>query len=111
VTRRKRPRRGTTRPENDVDHVKQVPELIRQAVPELDMGSVRRQDFTGWLLVAGRASKQGFFHDRFDADVLLSVPREVTFFSLTELGGRISLARVRSPGSSIRWRRASGLGG
>ena len=59
------------------------------------MGSVRRQDFTGWLFVAGCASKQCLFHDRFDADVLLSVPRAVTFFSLSELGGRISLARVR----------------
>ena len=59
------------------------------------MGSIRRQDSTGWLLVAGCASKQGFFSRPFDADVLLSVPREVTFFSLTELGGPISLARVR----------------
>ena len=59
------------------------------------MGSIRRQDFTGWLFVAGCAFKQGLFHDRFDADVLLSVPLEVTFFNLTELGGRISLARVR----------------
>jgi Peptidase family S58 len=59
------------------------------------MGFIRRQDFTGWLFVAGCASKQGLFHDRFDANVLLSVPREVTFFNITELGGRISLARVR----------------
>jgi hypothetical protein len=44
-------------------------------VPELDMGSIRRQDFTGWLPVAGCASNQGLLHDRFDADVLLSVPR------------------------------------
>jgi hypothetical protein len=33
-------------------------------VPELDMGSIRRQDLTGWLLVAGCASNQGLFHDR-----------------------------------------------
>ena len=46
-------------------------------------------------VVAGCASNQGLVHDRFNAVVLLSVPREVTFFSLTELGARMSLARVR----------------
>lgn len=32
---------------------------------------------TGWLFVAGCASNQGSFYDRFDAVILLSVPREV----------------------------------
>jgi len=31
----------------------------------------------GWLFVAGCASNQGSFYDRFDAVVVLSVPREV----------------------------------
>jgi hypothetical protein len=35
------------------------------------------QHVTGWLFVAGCASNQASFYDRFDAVVLLSVPREV----------------------------------
>ena len=40
-------------------------------------GRVARQHVTGWLFVAGCASNKGSFYDRFDAVVLLSVPREV----------------------------------
>jgi len=35
------------------------------------------QPVAGWLFVAGCASNQGSFYDRFDAVVLFSVPREV----------------------------------
>jgi dephospho-CoA kinase len=41
------------------------------------MNAVLAQHVTGWLFVAGCASNQGLFYDRFDAVVLLSVPREV----------------------------------
>jgi hypothetical protein len=41
------------------------------------MDTLLAQHVTGWLFVAGCASNQGLFYDRFDAVVLLSVPREV----------------------------------
>ena len=41
------------------------------------MDALLAQHVTGWLFVAGCASNQGSFYDRFDAVVLLSVPREV----------------------------------
>ena len=41
------------------------------------MNALLAQEVTGWLFVAGCASNQGLFYDRFDAVVLLSVPREV----------------------------------
>jgi hypothetical protein len=41
------------------------------------MDALLAQHATGWLFVAGCASNQGSFYDRFDAVVLLSVPREV----------------------------------
>ena len=41
------------------------------------MDALLARHVTGWLFVAGRASNQGSFYDRFDAVVLLSVPREV----------------------------------
>lgn len=41
------------------------------------MNAVLAQHVSGWLFVAGCASNQGLFYDRFDAVVLLSVPREV----------------------------------
>src|SRR5215211_5621684 len=41
------------------------------------MDALLAQPVTGWLFVAGCASNQGSFYDRFDAVVLFSVPREV----------------------------------
>ncbi len=41
------------------------------------MDALLAQPVTGWLFVAGCASNQGSFYDRFDAVVLLSVPGEV----------------------------------
>ena len=41
------------------------------------MDAMLARHVTGWLFVAGCASNQGSFYDRFDAVVLLSVPREV----------------------------------
>ena len=41
------------------------------------MDALLARHVTGWLFVAGCASNQGSFYDRFDAVVLLSVPREV----------------------------------
>jgi len=41
------------------------------------MNALLAQPALGWLFVAGCASNQGSFYDRFDAVVLLSVPREV----------------------------------
>jgi dephospho-CoA kinase len=41
------------------------------------MNAVLAEHVTGWLFVAGCASNQRLFYDRFDAVVLLSVPREV----------------------------------
>jgi hypothetical protein len=41
------------------------------------MNTVLARHVTGWLFVAGCASNQGSFYDRFDAVVLLSVPRRV----------------------------------
>ena len=41
------------------------------------MDALLARHVTGWLFVAGFASNQGSFYDRFDAVVLLSVPREV----------------------------------
>jgi dephospho-CoA kinase len=41
------------------------------------MDALLAQHVTGWLSVAGCASNQGSFYDRFDAVVLFSVPREV----------------------------------
>jgi adenylate kinase family enzyme len=41
------------------------------------MDALLAQHVTGWLFVAGCAWNQGSFYDRFDAVVLLSVPREV----------------------------------
>jgi dephospho-CoA kinase len=41
------------------------------------MDTLLARHVTGWLFVAGCASNQGSFYDRFDAVVLLSVPREV----------------------------------
>ena len=41
------------------------------------MDALLVQHVTGWLFVAGCASNQRSFYDRFDAVVLLSVPREV----------------------------------
>jgi predicted ATPase len=39
------------------------------------MDALLAQHVTGWLFVAGCASNQGSFYDRFDAVVLFSVPR------------------------------------
>jgi dephospho-CoA kinase len=50
-----------------------VEQLWREDV----MGALLAQHITGWLFVAGCASNQSLFYDRFDAVVLLSVPREV----------------------------------
>lgn len=50
-----------------------VEQLWREDV----MGALLARHVTGWLFVAGCASNQGLFYDRFDAVVLLSVPREV----------------------------------
>ena len=41
------------------------------------MDALLAQRVAGWLFVAGCASNQGSFYDRFDAVVLLSVPRDV----------------------------------
>jgi len=41
------------------------------------MDALLAQHVTGWLFVAGCASNQGSFYDRFDAVVLFSVPLEV----------------------------------
>ncbi len=41
------------------------------------MDALLAQHATGCLFVVGCASNQGSFYDRFDAVVLLSVPREV----------------------------------
>ena len=41
------------------------------------MDALLAQHVTGWLFVAGCASNQASFYDRFDAVELLSVPREV----------------------------------
>jgi AAA domain len=41
------------------------------------MDALLAQHVTGWLFVARCAWNQGSFYDRFDAVVLLSVPREV----------------------------------
>jgi shikimate kinase len=41
------------------------------------MNAVLAQDVAGWLSIAGCASNQGLFYDRFDAVVLLSAPREI----------------------------------
>jgi adenylate kinase family enzyme len=41
------------------------------------MDALLAQHVSGWLFVAGCASNQGLFYDRFDAVVLLSVPRDV----------------------------------
>jgi dephospho-CoA kinase len=41
------------------------------------MDALLAQPVTGWLFVAGCASNQDSFYDRFDAVVLFSVPREV----------------------------------
>ena len=41
------------------------------------MEALLTEHVTGWLFVAGCASNQGSFYDRFDAVVLLSVPRNV----------------------------------
>jgi hypothetical protein len=41
------------------------------------MDALLAQHLTGWLFVAGCASNQGSFYDRFDAVVLFSMPREV----------------------------------
>jgi len=41
------------------------------------MDALLAQPVAGWLFVAGCASNQGSFYDRFDAVVLFSVPREV----------------------------------
>jgi hypothetical protein len=41
------------------------------------MDALLAQHATGWLFVAGCASNQGSFYDRFHAVMLLSVPREV----------------------------------
>ena len=41
------------------------------------MDALLAQHVTGWLFVAGCASNQGSFYDRFDAVPLLSAPREV----------------------------------
>jgi hypothetical protein len=41
------------------------------------MEALLAQHVTGWLFVAGCASNQGSFYDRFDAVALFSVPREV----------------------------------
>jgi dephospho-CoA kinase len=41
------------------------------------MDALLAQPIAGWLFVGGCASNQGSFYDRFDAVVLLSVPREV----------------------------------
>ncbi len=41
------------------------------------MDALLARHVTGWLFVAGCASNQGSFYDRFDAVVLLSAPREV----------------------------------
>ena len=41
------------------------------------MDALLAQRIAGWLFVAGCASNQGSFYDRFDAVVLLSVPRDV----------------------------------
>jgi dephospho-CoA kinase len=41
------------------------------------MNAVLAQDVAGWLFIAGCASNQGLFYDRFDAVVLLSAPREI----------------------------------
>ncbi len=41
------------------------------------MDALLARQVTGWLFVAGCASNQGSFYDRFDAVVLLSAPREL----------------------------------
>ena len=41
------------------------------------MDALLARHVTGWLFVGGCASNQAMFYDRFDAVVLLSVPREV----------------------------------
>jgi adenylate kinase family enzyme len=41
------------------------------------MAALLARQVAGWLFVAGCASNQGSFYDRFDAVVLLSAPREV----------------------------------
>jgi dephospho-CoA kinase len=43
---------------------------------EAAMDALLAQHVAGWLFVGGCASNQGSFYDRFDAVVLLSVPRE-----------------------------------
>jgi dephospho-CoA kinase len=48
------------------------------------MNAVLAQDVVGWLFVAGCASNQGLFYDRFDAVVLLSVPREIMLQRIAE---------------------------
>jgi predicted ATPase len=49
----------------------------RQLWREDAMDALLAQHVTGWLFVAGCASNQASFYDRFDAVELLSVPREV----------------------------------
>jgi len=56
------------------------------------------QHVTGWLFVAGCASNQGSFYDRFDAVVLLSVPREVML-------QRIAFRSTKSFGKDAREQR------
>jgi hypothetical protein len=41
------------------------------------MHALLARHITGWLFVAGCASNQGAFYDRFNAVVLLSAPREI----------------------------------
>jgi hypothetical protein len=61
------------------------------------MDALLAQHVTGWLFVAGCASNQGSFYDRFDAVVLLSVPREV----MTDHRQRVESASVASRPSSV----------
>jgi adenylate kinase family enzyme len=50
---------------------------VEQLWREDAMDALLAQHVTGWLFVAGCASNQGSFYDRFEAVVLLSVPRDV----------------------------------
>jgi dephospho-CoA kinase len=70
---------------------------IEQLWREDAMSALLAEDASDGLFVAGCASNQGLFYDRFDAVVLLSVPREI-------LLQRIATRRTNPFGKTARER-------
>jgi dephospho-CoA kinase len=69
------------------------------------MNSLLAQHVTGWLFVAGCASNQGSFYDRFDAVVLLSARREIMLQRIASRSIKSSARKLTSSDASWRtWR-------